>query len=216
MVGDKATGRGWRARTGNTWRARCATALPIALVAFTLAALLAGCASSSVAHTATPTATSHMLVCPAAPATANAQAQLDHVVCEALLPLAGHIARVVTTYDAQKQSALVVVTFSDTLPQTKAQIAAAHERVKSVCFLAQRALWTTPPAGVALSGATVNTQGVTLDDYADSVIGGYGEAMLTAATSAHFAWPTLTPDSAWSHYDQAMLTPDYGHIYGEP
>ncbi len=207
------TGRVWLAPSGNARRARFVTVM---LIAFALCALLAGCAFSSAAQPATPTATPHTLACPGAPANADFQAQLYHVVCDALTPLASHISRMSTTYNAQKQRALVVVTFSDTLPQTKAQIAAAHERVKTVCFLAQRAIWTQHPSNVSLADVTVNTQGIMLDDYADTVIGGYGEATLTAATSAHFGWPTLTPDSAWSSYDAAQLTPDYGHIYGEP
>src|SRR5579862_7478564 len=67
-----------------------------ALLVTLVAGFLVGCASTSGAHTALP----HMSGCASSGASPTTQAQLAQVVCHALTPLASHIARVVTTYDA--------------------------------------------------------------------------------------------------------------------
>ncbi len=119
------------------------------------------------------------------------------------------------TYDAASGTLTVTATLGGDVPISPADINAAHERTKSLCFRAQRALWTSDPG---LRGLQVVVQGPTFDDYGDPYLAQYGAAGVTAETAGRLAWSSLTADSAWSAYDSAWLRPAYepNWIYGKP
>ena len=82
----------------------------------------------------------------------------------------------------------------------------SQERAKTICFLAQRALWTS---GVPLREATVTSLGLVQDDYGSQTTDAHAVAYLAARTSASFTWGALTPDAAWGRYDRVWLRSNY-------
>lgn len=160
-----------------------------------LVALLAGCGSPAT-HTAPP---------PSPMPTASDP--VSALVQRAL----GSLARqVTTTSSAADQSVTVTVTGPwSKVPAADADVSAAQEQVKSICFQAQRALWTS---GMSLRLATVTVLGPALDAYADLTIQPYGTAVLTAATAAKLEWSSLGTDAAWERYDNEWLRPSYEDV----
>jgi hypothetical protein len=120
--------------------------------------------------------------------------------------VAGYAEQVDTSYDAEKGAAQVVATVGWTLEIGIGDVEKSQERAKTICFLAQRALWTS---GVPLREATVTILGPVQDDYGSQTIDAHAIAYLVARTSAGFTWGALTPDTAWGRYDRVWLRPNY-------
>jgi hypothetical protein len=127
--------------------------------------------------------------------------------------LVGPVPCLATAYAAADRTATVTVTLGGLVPTTSAEIAAAQERSKVLCFQAQRAVWTS---GVALNAATVAVLGPYLDPYLGPTTAPYASAYLTTRTAATFAWSTLSPDSAWGQYDSTFLRPGFNPSDGQP
>lgn len=176
------------------------TARPVTIIALAVLAAVAclggaGCAGSS-SHAASPrsTATPTVYATPSATPTA-----LDMQILRAL----GGQAQSVTTAPGSGAGALVVtITISGTVPSTQADIAAAQERVKTLCYQALHALLT---GGRATGDVTIVVLGPMLDEYANRVNNVYGSAIVEPRTAGRLDWAQLTPDSAWPLYDHVFL-----------
>ena len=99
----------------------------------------------------------------------------------------------------------LAATLAGPVPATQAEIAASQERVKSICFRMEQAVWTS---GMSLSEVKVEVIGPIYDDYADLTTGAYGAADLKAGTASTLDWTRLTPDTAWGTYG-VWLRPAY-------
>jgi len=177
------------------------------------AALAAGCAASGGSGrpvggaTAQPSVTSApptFTPNPLTPTPTSQEQQLDGLVSQAI---GSGPQQILTTYDAADGAADVSVTYGGTVPVQPADVAAAQERVKLVCYEAQRALWTG--SVVRLRRVSVTVLGPVVGTYADVETQAYGAAVLTAATEARFAWNGLSPDAAWGAYDNVYLRPSF-------
>jgi len=178
--------------------ARTGQHVVLALALMTVA-ILAGCTAPGHAASHPPTA--------APSATPTAEQRIS--------ALAQHAAglpdkSVTATFDGGLEGTLTLIaTIGGPVPGTKAEIAAAQERVKAICFLMERAVWTSSmPSGVLLSEVKVAVVGPIYDDYADLTTGPYGAADLKAATAHQLDWTHLTPDAAWGVY-ATWLRPAY-------
>ena len=158
----------------------------------------------------TPAATAVPCASPTATSTASAQQQR---LAAAVASAVGRVPCLDTTYSAADRAAMVTVTIAGSVPTTSAQIAAAQERSKVLCYQAQQAVWTS---GVALNAATVAVVGPYLDPYIGPTTAPYASAYLTARTAATVAWTTLTPESAWGKYDSTFLRPGFDPSDGQP
>lgn len=172
----------------------------IAILALALLAAIAwlgaaGCGTAT-SRAATPHATA--TVHPTATPTPTAR---DELILRAL---GGMAQSVTTTSDAGSGALVVSITIGGTIPNGDAVIAAAHERVKTLCFLALRTLWTTGTAAPTGS-VTIVVLGPMLDEYANHIINLYGSAIVEPRTGARLDWARLTPDSAWALYDHVFL-----------
>jgi hypothetical protein len=150
--------------------------------------------------------------CPT-PATAGTASAEQQRLAAAVAAVVGLVPCLDAAYTAADHTAMVTVTIAGSVPTTSAQIAAAEERSKVLCFQAQQAIWTS---GVALSAATVAVVGPYLDPYLGPMAAPYASAQLTAQTAATFAWATLSPDSAWGRYDSTFLRPGFNPSDGQP
>lgn len=179
-----------------------------ALALLAALALIGGCASPTTRHsapTATPTAQQRI----AALAARAIGAESQHATVTAVFgaPSAGTPATG-TTPESSGTADMSVVTVTVTLkgkvpgPQ---EIGATQERVKTICFQVQRALWTSSPP---LSAVTISVVGPIYDDYADITTASYGAAVLKAPAAATLDWASLNPDAAWAVYG-IWLRPDY-------
>ena len=187
---------------------------PACLVALAMLAALvvaAGCAAApesggqAGAHPAA-TATPGLPTATAGPPTPTPTAQERLFTSLAQQAIGDPSVSVQATYDAAARSVTVTTTLGGTVPNTPPDIAIAQERVKTVCFRAQEALWTS---GTALSKVTVTVSGPILDQYAEAMTAAYGAAVMSTATAKRFTWSSLTPDAAWEKYDNVYLRPDY-------
>jgi hypothetical protein len=154
--------------------------------------------------------------CAASASTSHApQTPQQRLATLARRSLSGRPSRVVTAYDAQAVTASVQVTLDMGVPRTPQDITAAQEQVKTLCFEAQHALWTS---GIGLHAVTVQVLGPIYDDFFDKLTDWYGGAKLTAAAAAALSWSSLGADSAWTAYDQVWLRPSYvpNQHYGAP
>ena len=133
----------------------------------------------------------------------TAQRQLDTAARQ---ELADYTQQVETSYDASKRAAQVKATVGWTSEIGIGDVEKSQERAKTICFLAQRALWTS---GVPLREATVTILGPVQDDYGSQTTDAHAIAYLAARTSAGFTWGALTPDAAWGRYDRVWLRPNY-------
>jgi hypothetical protein len=158
---------------------------------------LAGCGpfgggSSSRATTTQPTPTS------------SVQGQLAHTVYLAIWGLG--VQKLDTTYDAQHATVTVNITLGGTIPNTAVKASAAQELTKGFCLMAQQALWTS---GTQLSQVTVNVRGPLQDEYGDTIVDVYGEAVVVASTAHKIPWSTVSVDAAWQAYDHEFLRSDF-------
>jgi hypothetical protein len=153
--------------------------------------VVAGCGAGPMG-TATPTVDA-----------ATAQRQLDTAARQ---EVADYAQQVETSYNADKRAAQVMVTVGWTPEIGIGDVEKSQERAKTICFLAQRALWTS---GVPLLEATITVLGPVQDDYGSQTIDAHAIAYLVARTSAGFTWGALTPDTAWGLYDRVWLRPNY-------
>jgi hypothetical protein len=147
--------------------------------------LLVGCASSPSINTAQVTQ------------------QIDTTTRQAA---ASYSQQVATTYDAGTRDATAEVTVGWTDDIHPAYIAKEQERVKAICFAVQQALWAK---ALPLHQVTVTVMGPVTTSYTEQVIDAHGAARLTSATAAKLNWASLTPDTAWSQYDEVYLRSDY-------
>lgn len=169
----------------------------VALGTFLVLLSSAGCAPTArqagAATSATPSATpttQQRILALAKQATGGSAQQID-----ATLSAAG---------DAGS-AATVIVTVEGPIPGTSAEISAAQERVKVICYQVERALWTS---GIPLTEATVAVVGPIYDDYADLTSGPYAAADLKAVAAATLDWAHLSADSGWNVYG-VWLRPAY-------
>ena len=176
-------------------RARRGIVLALALMALAALAVLAGCAAAGRAAPQPPTAT------PTAEQRVAALAQRA-----AGLPAQSVVA---TLNSAGDETLTLIATIGGPVPGTKAEIAAAQERSKTICFQIERAVWTSAmPAGITQGEVKAVVVGPIYDDYADLTSGPYAAADLKAATARQLDWAHLTPDAAWDVY-AAFLRPAY-------
>lgn len=162
-----------------------------------LMALLAGCGSSA------PRAGS-------SPAPTPTPTPADPITALVLRALGGPTQQVTTTSSAADHTVTVTITLVGAkVPASDADVSAAQERIKTICFQAQRALWTS---GMPLRQATVTVLGPALDAYADLSIQPYGTAVLTAATAAKLGWSSIGADAAWNDYDNVWLRPSFEDV----
>lgn len=169
-----------------------------------LCLMVAGCSGGTtrgVQASATPSAT------PATP-----QGRLDALAHQAI---GGMVGSVTTTYNEQRSVVTVTATLTGAVARTPADIAAMQERVKLLCFDAQRALWTS---GAPLRGVKVSILGPIYDDYFDLITDWYGVADLTFVTAAKLDWAGLSADRAWAVYDSAVVRQVYApfQVWGGP
>ncbi|HEV2460071.1 MAG TPA: hypothetical protein VGS80_17070 [Ktedonobacterales bacterium] len=166
-----------------------------ALLALVALAALAGCAAAGHAAPPPPTATptAEQRVATLAQRAAGLPAQ-----------------SVVATFDGAGNGTLTLIaTIGGPVPGTQAQIAAAQERSKTICFQMERVVWTSAmPADILPGEVKVVVVGPIYDDYADLTTGPYAAADLKAATAHQLDWAHLTPDAAWDVY-AAFLRPAY-------
>jgi phage-related tail fiber protein len=179
------------------------SAAATAILALALSISLSGCAASS---------SPGQRVSQAATATSGpaAQAQLTILVGQASGHLLGNIQAV---YQLAGEKASITGTVSSAVPRTPSQISSAQEKVKTLCFQIQRALWNSR---IALQEVTVTILGPVFDDYFDQIISWYGTASLEASSAAQIDWRGLGVDAAWNRFQRTQLRVDYGsfQLYG--
>ena len=179
----------------NAWR----RAASMALMTLMLAVTLVGCASTSTngpTKQATPVATT-------APASTNTRPTVaDLLDASARGAVGAAVRKVETTYDASAEKLIVTLTITGKVPLTDAQMAAAWERAKTLCFQEENALWAS---GLPLRQVMVVVVGPTKGEYNEILDGWYGISVVGEATARHIPWATATPDSVWNSYDQSML-----------
>lgn len=180
----------------------------VALFVIAASVLASGCAGSSTptagAATQAPTTAATFTPNPLAPTPTAAEARVNALVRQAV----GSAPRQIQTdYHSTPGEIAVTLTLGGTVPTSDADVSAAQERVKTLCFEAQRAVWAS---GLApLSQVTVTVVGPIMSQYADLEIQAYGAAVLKSATERRFTWSTLDPDGAWGVYDNTYLRPGY-------
>lgn len=191
-------------------RARIAGVFAAILAALLVVMAASGCASGAkpagAARAPSATATHVLATSTPGPGTPTATAQERLFATVAAQAIGNLVQDMQVTYDANDRSVVVSVVVGGNVPNTDATISVAQEQVKTICFRAQQALWTS---GTAFSKVTIAISGPILDQYAAHINGAYGAALLTAANAAHFVWSSLTPDAAWGKYDSVFLRPDY-------
>lgn len=160
--------------------------------------VLAGCATSTQTQTRGNT--------PAATPTPVVSGPLGSVVASAVGTLAQ---RITADYDTSAQQAKVTLTVG-----AAPDVATAQSRVMTLCFQAQKAVWASHPS---LREVKVIVLGPIRDDYANIIDDAYGVSDVLAPTAAKLQWSALTPESAWSRYDNTWLRPNYSPnwLYGK-
>ena len=191
--------------------ARRGLARLVTLAVFVVALVVAGCGgvSGSGVHAErqpAATATSELPTATVGPPTPTPTAQERLLTSLARQAIGDLAIDVRATFDAGARSVTVATTLGGSVPNSPADIAAAQERVKAICFRAQQALWTSR---TTLSSVTVTVSGPILDQYADAITGAYGAAVLSANSAKRVTWDTLAPDTAWDQYDNVFLRPDF-------
>jgi len=132
-------------------------------------------------------------------------------------PLAGVVApvalsavqRISTSYDASIGQAKVTITVG-----AAPDVATAQSRVMALCYQVEKAVWASHPS---YHEVEVIVLGPIRDDYANIIEDAYGVSDVFAPTAAALQWSALTPESAWSHYDNTWLRPAYSPnwLYGK-
>jgi hypothetical protein len=191
------------------------------IIGVVLVTALAGCgAPTGSGHVGEGTPTPMVTVIPptytANPLTPTPTTEEQHLDALVRQTIGVGAVQIQTTYSAVDGATDVEITYAAVVPikgivpTQPADIAAAQERVKTICFEVEQALWTSGTA--PLSQVNVSVLGPVLDQYANLTSQAYGSALLKAATAAHVAWSTLTPDSAWDKYDNNYLRADYSDV----
>lgn len=188
-----------------------------------LVGTLTGCGASTAARHTSPGALPPTPTIPAIPPTytpnpltpapTTEEQHLDALVWQTIG--AGAV-QIQTTYSAMDGTTDVEITYRQVVPikgivpTQDADISAAQERAKTICFEVEQALWTsgTKP----LSQVNVAVVGPVLDQYANLTSQAYATVLLKTPTAVHFAWSTLTPDTAWDKYDDNYLRADYSDV----
>lgn len=179
------------ARARATWPM---SIIALAMLAAVTSLSIAGCAPSSQASAPRATATATAYATPTATPTA-----LDRLILRALN---GQAQSVTTAPSGGAGSLVVTITISGIVPGTQADISAAQERVKTLCYQALQTLVTN---GETTGEVTIVVVGPLLDEYANRVNDVYGSAIVEPRTAARLNWLQLTPDSAWPRYDHVYL-----------
>ncbi len=165
---------------------------------------LAGCASTTAnsgASNAAPSATATTATtAPSATFTTPTTSELLSANARGAVGAAA--TSVAVAYDTSAEKATVTITIAGDVPDTDAKIAVAYARVKTLCFQEENALWTS---GQPLRQVTVVILGPTQDEYDNTVNQWYGIAVVGGETAHRFSWANVTPESAWSAYDQTFL-----------
>lgn len=158
---------------------------------------LAGCAGATLAtsHTPAPTPTSTPVL------TGPLASVIGPVV-------GGRAQRIATSYDASAKQATITLT----IPAAP-NVNAAQERVMTLCYDVQKALWTS---NQPLHEVKVIVLGPLRNDYAEIIEDAYGVADVLAPTGTKLSWNSLSPQTAWSHYDNTWLRASYlpNWLYG--
>jgi hypothetical protein len=192
---------------------RGVSALATTLMATLLLAALAGCgASRASGHTSagTPTATPAPPTVTPGPPTPTPTA-LEQRLTALVQPAVGALAYDVTVrFDQANAIASVTATVNQ-----QSTIPATQELVKTVCFRAFAALWSS---GQTFKEVSIAVLGLFQGDFGDHTLQVYGSADVTAQTAARLKWASLTPDSAWSAYTDVFLASSYaaGQYWGLP
>ena len=173
----------------------------LALLALLAGLLIGGCAPATGSAAPHPTATTAATPT-ATPAMNPTEERLATDARQALASLGGQVGGVSASYDAKKAAATITITVSGSLPNTDAKVAAAYAQVRIICYRAFRAVWAS---GVPLCETTALVLGPIQDEYANIITDWYGVAVVEAATAQRTRWASLSPDAAWSLYDQHML-----------
>jgi hypothetical protein len=194
----------------HTSRARCSA---IAVCLLLIAALLStGCGSSpgtgrASGGTPLPTGAGVLPTFTPNPLTPTATSEEQHLDTLVWQAIGSGPQQIQITYDRAAGLVNVAIAYGGSVPTRPEDVAAAQERVKIDCFEAMRALWTSD--AVPFTRANVTVLGPVIDQYADITTQAYGGAYLKTATATHITWSALTPDTAWSAYDNVYLRPDY-------
>lgn len=186
----------------------CAAAA--AMLALAISIALYGCTASSSPSSSSGQRVSQSATATRATSGPAAEGQLTILVRQASGHLLGNIHAV---YQLPGEKAAITGTVSNAVPRTPTEISAAQEKVKTLCFQIQRALWN---GGIALQEVTVTILGPVFDDYFDQIISWYGTASLEAGTAARIDWRDLGVDAAWNQFQRTQLRVDYGsfQLYG--
>ena len=117
--------------------------------------------------------------------------------------------RISTSYDASTQQAKITLTIG-----AAPTVQAAQAIVMMLCFQVQKALWASNPS---LREVKVIVLGPIRDDYANIIDDAYGVSDMLAPTAAKLQWSAISPDAAWSRYDNTWLRPTYSPnwLYGK-
>lgn len=196
----------WRWMPARRGSRRWATALMI--IAASLASAGCGGLGVSSGHAGTPTRGATVALptftpTPITPTPTAQEARLNALVSQAT---GNSVQQIQTTYSAATGAADVTISLGGSVPP-EADKAATQERVKALCFDAQRALWTSGTA--PLSEVNVAVVGPVIDQYADITTQAYGSTLIKSATAARLNWSALSPDAAWAAYDNVYLRDGY-------
>lgn len=178
----------------NMFTRRNAASLILGVACLALLALT-GCASatSATSHGPTPTPT---------PVLTGPLASVVGPV------VAGRAQRIATSYDASSTQATITLTIA-----AAPNVNTAQERVMTLCYDVQKALWTSNPS---LREVKVIVLGPIRNDYAEIIEDAYGVADVLAPTGTKLSWNSLSPQAAWSHYDNTWMRASYlpNWLYG--
>jgi hypothetical protein len=162
---------------------------------------VSGCAASSGRVSVQPTPT-----CGAALISATTLSIPERITALAEQASCNQLHDLTATYQQPGGVAQITGTVSGAIPRTPSQISVAQERVKTLCFQVERALWTST---IPVQEVTVTVLGTVYDDYFDQVISWYGTASLGAKAAPRFDWRSLSADQAWTLFDRTLLRVDY-------
>lgn len=177
--------------------------LPLLTALLTLLSALSGCASATPGAATSGARTAQRAPSPTAtsvPATIEGRLTLD--VRQAVGAAAKDVALRYTPASGEVSVNVTLVW----KPAWKLDFTQAQAQAMTVCFAAQRALWTS---SVALQSVTVTALGQAPDDYDNPIIAAYAAATLTSAHASAIAWNASTPFDVWPRYDNTFLRPTY-------
>ena len=182
--------------------------------AWTLAALafcvaLAGCAAGApgeASATPQPTLAAGTADLPTVTPMPTPTDPAGQALLRAAQGAVGSAASVGVTYDVTQKQLVVTLTITGDVPTTDAAAAIAVARAQTLTFQEQHGMWAS---GQPLSSVTVTVMGPAQDPYDGIIYQVYTVATVSAATARRIPWPSATPASAWSLYDQTFLRPGF-------